>query len=195
MTPWTGTAAALQKPLTVDCKLPPDLMPRPQHKAARTRVGSVAKTIIKSVPPEYWTRAGMAGLQFLRKSAPIYRVIHTEIVKAGLKPDKLFYSGLERYTRHYKLKGRKADIVRAYLAKQAIHIAKTTEEIFPEEAEADTVKISDLKGATFFYHLPAYPNDPCVRASSTILSIEEGRPKGEIGMLTPGLSNELDKIK
>jgi hypothetical protein len=57
------------------------------------------------------------------------------------------------------------------------------------------VKPSDVKAAVFFYHLPEGMDNECESASDQIMSLEEARPKGELGKLTPGFSKWLDKFK
>jgi len=168
-------------------------MSKSYQKLPKTKFGGVRVSTLKSLSKKYGVSTGMAGIKSFAHSKPIQKIIHTEISNSDLKPDSGFYGALENYTKHYKLKGKKAKTVQVYLAKTAINIARTTSGIFPEKR--GFVKPSDVKAAVYFYHLPDGIDNKCDLASDQILSMEKARLKGERGKLTPKLSKWLDKFK
>lgn len=141
------------------------------------------------------TRMPMQQKQIRRCEPALRQLIKVEIAGSGLKASDGFSKALDGYASHYRLKGKKAEIVKAYLAKTAISIAKHDKGIFSSGIKAKLVQPDDVKAAVFFYHLPEFPDDDCSGASRQIMHLEQARPKGTMGQLTPAMSKYLDKLK
>jgi hypothetical protein len=126
----------------------------------------------------------------------LHKLIKTEIAGSGLKVGSGFLKAIEGYAKYHKLKGKKAETVKAYLAAGAIHIAKPKKGIFSFGVKQSMlVTPRDVKATVLGIHIPAYLDDPCRKAAVRIESMEKARRKGTMGMLTPGLSKHLDTLK
>ena len=137
----------------------------------------------------------MQQKQSKRPVPALRQLIQVEITDSGLKVRKGFHEALEGYANHYKLRGKQAEIVKTYLAKTAISIAKNDKGIFSFGAKRKLVQPSDVKAAVFFYHLPNFPDDDCSGASDQIMYLEKARSKGKPRQLTPAMSRYLDELK
>lgn len=126
----------------------------------------------------------------------LHNLIQSEITGLGLKADHDLFKAIEGYAKFHKLKGKKAETVKVYLAAGAIHIAKPIKGNYSFEVKQSMlVTARDVKAAALGIHIPLYLNDPCRKAAVRIESMEKARPKGTLGMLTPGLSKHLDLLK
>jgi hypothetical protein len=128
-------------------------------------------------------------------SAQLHKLIKAEIVGSGLKVGSGLFKALDGYAKYHKLKGDKAKMAKVYLAAGAIRIAKPKKGTFSFKTSKSMITPDFLKAMVGGIHIPKYLNDPCIKAAEEFSSIEKRRRKGTTGMLTPGLSKYLDKLK
>ena len=137
----------------------------------------------------------MQPKQSKRPVPALRQLIQVESTDSGLKVKKGVHEALEGYANHYKLRGKQAEIVKTYLAKTAISIAKNDKGIFSSGAKSKLVQPGDVKAAVFFYHLPSSSDDDCSGAFDQIMCLVKARSKGKPGQLTPAMSRYLDELK
>lgn len=126
----------------------------------------------------------------------LHKLIKTEMAGFGLKAGIGLFKAIDGYAQYHKLKGKKAEKVKAYLAAGAIHIAKPIKGNFSFGVKHSMlVTPRDVKAAALGIHIPEHINDKCRMAAVRIESMEKERRKGTLGMLTAGLSKHLDALK
>jgi hypothetical protein len=132
-----------------------------------------------------------------KSSVPrLHRIIKAEIAGSGLKSGSGFQRALEGYAKYYKITGKEAEMVTAYLATTAINIARPQRGTFSFGSEPRLLDWSHVMAAV--YHWKPPPNEmtqPCKEAAIQIQQMERARSKGTLGMLTPALSKHLDTFK
>jgi hypothetical protein len=147
----------------------------------------------KSLTFKVVQKKGAADSSFLTHD--LNNLITAEIIGSGLKIGSGFHQALANYARVYKVKGKQAARVKAYLAKAAINIAKNDTGIFSGGVKPKFVYPHHLQAGAYLFHLPRFLNDRCSSAIPQIEHLEKTRPKGAIGQLSPILIKYLDELK
>ncbi len=98
-----------------------------------------------------------------------------------------FFSRADWYIgRHFaKRPAREKLIIDSYLAQAAIRIAKT------EGKRA--LQADDHKAATWLFHIPVSPDDPCLNAGLKALRAEKRRTPGSRGLLLQSFAKHLNR--